>query len=73
LFTKEDIIPANADKFLFVFAPIVLMGSVFLMLVAIPFGAVIINGNTYPIAATDMDISVLYIEAVSSCFVNGIL
>ncbi|MCC7575903.1 MAG: F(420)H(2) dehydrogenase subunit H [Methanomethylovorans sp. PtaU1.Bin093] len=72
LFTKEDIIPANADKFLFVFAPIVLMGSVFLMLVAIPFGAVIINGNTYPIAATDMDISILYIEAVSAVSVIGI-
>ncbi|MGB3907066.1 MAG: F420H2 dehydrogenase subunit FpoH [Methanomethylovorans sp.] len=72
LFTKEDIIPANADRFLFVFAPIVLMGSVFLMLVAIPFGAVIINGNTYPIAATDMDISILYIEAVSAVSVIGI-
>jgi len=72
LFTKEDIIPANADKFLFVFAPIVLMGSVFLMLVAITFGAVIINGNTYPIAATDMDISILYIEAVSAVSVIGI-
>ncbi len=72
LFTKEDIIPANADKLLFVFAPIVLMGSVFLMLVAIPFGAVIINGNTYPIAATDMDISILYIEAVSAVSVIGI-
>lgn len=72
LFTKEDIIPADVDKLLFVFAPIVLMGSVFLMLVAIPFGAVIINGDTYPIAATDMDISVLYIEAVSAVSVIGI-
>lgn len=72
LLTKEDIIPANADKLLFVFGPMVLMGSIFLMLVAIPFGAVIINGDTYPIAATDMDISVLYIEAVSAVSVIGI-
>lgn len=72
LFTKEDIIPSNADKLLFVFGPIVLMGSIFLMLVAIPFGAVIINGSTYPIAATDMDISILYIEAVSAVSVIGI-
>jgi len=72
LFTKEDIIPSNADKLLFVFAPIVLMGSVFLMLVAIPFGAVIISGETYPIAATDMDISILYVEAVSAISVIGI-
>ena len=72
LFTKEDIIPKNADRLLFVSAPILMMGSVFLMLVAIPFGAIIINGETYPIAATDMDISILYIEAVSAISVIGI-
>lgn len=72
LFTKEDIIPKNADRLLFVSAPIILMGSVFLMLVAIPFGAIIINGETYPIAATDMDISVLYIEAMSAISIIGI-
>lgn len=72
LFTKEDIIPKNADRLLFVAAPIMMMGSVFLMLVAIPFGAIIINGNTYPIAATDMDISILYIEAVSAISIIGI-
>jgi NADH-quinone oxidoreductase subunit H len=72
LFTKEDIIPRNADKLLFVSAPILLLGSVFLMLVAIPFGAIIINGESYVIAATNMDISVLYIEAVSAISVIGI-
>ncbi|MDW7731924.1 MAG: F420H2 dehydrogenase subunit FpoH [Methanolobus sp.] len=72
LFTKEDIIPKNADRLLFVSAPILMMGSVFLMLVAIPFGAIIINGETYPIAATDMDISILYIEAMSAISIIGI-
>ncbi|MDY0387370.1 MAG: F420H2 dehydrogenase subunit FpoH [Methanolobus sp.] len=72
LFTKEDIIPKNADRLLFISAPILMMGSVFLMLVAIPFGAIIIDGVTYPIAATDMDISILYIEAVSAISVIGI-
>ncbi len=72
LFTKEDIIPRDADRLLFVSAPIVLMASVFLMLVAIPFGAIIINGETYPIAATDMDISILYIQAVSAISLIGI-
>jgi len=72
LFTKEDIIPKNADRLLFVAAPIMMMGSVFLVLVALPFGAIIINGDTYPIAATDMDISILYIEAVSAISIIGI-
>jgi len=71
LFTKEAIIPANADKTLFMLAPIFLMGSVFLMLVAIPMGAVFINGQEYPIVATEMDISILYIEAVSTISVFG--
>ena len=47
LMTKEDLIPSKADRLLFVSAPIVLMGSVFLMLVAIPFGAVFVNGVEY--------------------------
>ena len=72
LFTKEDIIPKNADRLLFVSAPILLMGSVFLMLVALPFGAIIIDGQSYVIAATEMDISVLYIEAVSAISIIGI-
>ncbi|TGC10696.1 F420H2 dehydrogenase subunit FpoH [Methanolobus halotolerans] len=72
LFSKEDIIPKNADRLLFVSAPILLLGSIFLMLVAIPFGAVVINGITYPIAATEMDISILYIEAMSAISIVGI-
>jgi len=71
LLTKEDLIPAKADKLLFVSAPIALMGSVFMMLVAIPFGAIVLNGTEYPIAITDMDISILYIEAVSSVSILG--
>ncbi len=72
LFTKEDIIPKNADRLLFVSAPILLMGSVFLMLVALPFGAIIIDGQSYVIAATEMDISILYIEAMSAISIIGI-
>ncbi|WP_255336739.1 F420H2 dehydrogenase subunit FpoH [Methanosarcina sp. KYL-1] len=72
LFTKEDLRPKNADRLLFDNAPIFMMGSVFLMLVAIPVGAVFINGVEYPLAATEMDISVLYIEAVSAISIFGI-
>ncbi len=71
LFTKESIVPGNADKILFLLAPIFLMGSVFMMLVAIPMGAVFVNGQEYPIVATEMDISVLYIEAMSTVSVFG--
>lgn len=72
LFTKEDMRPSNADRLLFDNAPIFMISSVFLMLVAIPVGAVFINGVEYPLAATEMDISILYIEAMSAITIFGI-
>ncbi len=65
LFTKEDIIPAKADKWLFVGAPIVALTSGFLMVAVIPFDYLYINGNYYAVAVSRMDISILYLEAVS--------
>jgi NADH-quinone oxidoreductase subunit H len=72
LFTKEDMRPSNADRLLFDNAPIFMMSSVFLMLVAIPVGAVFINGVEYPLAVTEMDVSILYIEAMSAITIFGI-
>ena len=65
LFTKEDIIPAKADKWLFIGAPIVALTSGFLMVAVIPFDLLIIKGNEYAVAVSRMDISILYLEAVS--------
>jgi NADH:ubiquinone oxidoreductase subunit H len=45
LFTKEDIIPADADKGVYVWAPIVASMATMLVAVAIPFGALHINGT----------------------------
>jgi NADH:ubiquinone oxidoreductase subunit H len=65
LFTKEDIIPAKADKWLFIGAPIVALTSGFLMVAVIPFDYLWISGNYYAVAVSRMDISILYLEAVS--------
>lgn len=65
LFTKEDIIPAKADKWLFIGAPIVALTSGFLMVAVIPFDYLYINGSYYAVAVSRMDISILYLEAVS--------
>lgn len=72
LFTKEDIIPKDADKPLFVIAPMVMLASAFLMVVAIPFGAVAWSGKVYPIVVSQMDISLIYLEAVSALSIIGI-
>src|SRR5882672_4419051 len=37
-FTKEDFMPPNADRLLFIMAPMLAMGTVFALLGAIPFG-----------------------------------
>jgi NADH-quinone oxidoreductase subunit H len=62
---KEDIIPAEADKFWFAFAPIlVLLGSL-LAWVAIPWAPGFVSA--------DMDLGLFYIFAVSSMVVLGML
>ncbi|MCD4846145.1 MAG: NADH-quinone oxidoreductase subunit NuoH [Methanosarcinales archaeon] len=72
LFTKEDIIPANADKWLFIGAPIVALTSGFLMVAVLPFDYLLINGSYYAVNVTRMDISILYLEAVSGLAVFAI-
>jgi len=62
---KEDIIPAEADKGLFVFAPIlVLLGSL-LTWVAVPWAPGFV--------AADLDLGIFYMFAVSSLGIVGIL
>lgn len=65
LIQKEDIVPAKADKPLFVIAPyIVFMGS-FAAFAALPFSSVFIGSN--------INLGVFYIMAISSFTVVGIL
>jgi NADH:ubiquinone oxidoreductase subunit H len=66
LFTKEDIIPAEADKGVYVWAPIVASMATMLVAAAIPFGALHINGQDYPLVVANMDISAFYVEAALS-------
>lgn len=62
---KEDIIPAEADKALFIFAPLlVLLGSL-LAWAAIPWAPGFV--------AADLDLGLFYIFAVSSMVIIGIL
>jgi NADH-quinone oxidoreductase subunit H len=66
LFTKEDIIPGDADKAVYVWAPIVASMATMLVAAAIPFGALHIDGKNYPLVVANMDISALYVEAALS-------
>jgi len=65
LFQKEDIIPCGADRWLFTIAPAIVFIPAYLVYVVIPFG----EGLT----ARSLDIGVIYISAVSSIGVIGIV
>ena len=65
LFTKETILPSNADIILFVFAPILTFLLSLLSWAVIPLGL----GMFY----TDLNIGILYLLAISSLGVYGII
>jgi NADH-quinone oxidoreductase subunit H len=65
LFLKEDIIPEAADKVLFVMAPYIAFLGAFAAFVVLPFGAASI--------VSDLNIGILYIVAVGSLAVVGIM
>ncbi|MBI3845242.1 MAG: NADH-quinone oxidoreductase subunit NuoH, partial [Planctomycetes bacterium] len=65
LIAKEDIIPANADKPLFILAPILAFAGVFLLFVAIPFGKGFI--------IADLNIGLFYLAAVGAVEVIGVI
>jgi len=62
---KEDVMPAEADRRVFAFAPVVVVISTFLVFVAIPAGPDIVVKN--------LDVGVFYTLAVSSLSVIGVL
>ena len=69
LVLKEDLIPAEADRLLFKAAPYVLFAGSLAVFAAIPFSQVF--GE--PLGITNLNIGLLYIMAVSSFVVIGIL
>lgn len=74
MFMKEEIIPANADKALFILGPSLMMLTACMTGVVIPWGnSLIINGKEYILQITDVNIGILYIFAVVSIGVYGIM
>jgi NADH-quinone oxidoreductase subunit H len=71
---KEDIIPALADKPVYVLAPLLSAIPAFLAFAVIPFGpAVSIGGNETALQLTDLPVGVLFVLACTSLGVFGIV
>jgi NADH-quinone oxidoreductase subunit H len=65
LIQKEDIIPAAADRKLFMLAPYVVFGSAYAAYAAIPFSAAFVGA--------EINIGLFYVIAISSVVVVGLL
>jgi NADH-quinone oxidoreductase subunit H len=65
LLTKEDIIPAGADRFVFNLAPLLAVMAALLVWAVIPFGPGVIG--------TDLNVGLFYVLAISSVSVVPIL
>ncbi len=73
-FVKEDLIPANADKPLFVIAPMISFVAALSMFAIIPFGdSVHIFGRDIKLVIADVDIGILYAFAMGTLGEYGIV
>lgn len=71
---KEDLIPAAADKIVFIIAPIISATTCFMSFAVIPFtGEVKLFGKVTAMQLTDIPVGVLYILSIASVGVYGIV
>ena len=71
---KEDLIPAAADKIVFVIAPIIAATACFMSFAVIPVtGPVTLFGHKTVMQLTDIPVGVLYVLAIASVGVYGIV
>ncbi len=71
---KEDIVPAIVDKPIFILAPVISLIPAVMAFAVIPFGPeVSMFGHRTPLQLTDMPVGVLYVLAMASVGVYGIV
>jgi NADH-quinone oxidoreductase subunit H len=73
MITKEDTVPAGADRPIFMLAPAVVAVTALLMFAVVPFGRdITVWGKTIPLVVTDLNVGLLFMFAMSSLGVYGI-
>ncbi|MBZ5740442.1 NADH-quinone oxidoreductase subunit NuoH [Nocardioides mangrovi] len=71
---KEDITPTAADKIVFISAPIISATTAFITFAVIPFGPTVsMFGERTPLQLTDMPVAVLFVMAIASIGIYGIV
>ena len=73
LIFKEELIPANANKLIFVMAPVITVIPALVITAVVPWGtAITLFGRTIPLGLADINVAVLYLLSVTSISVYGI-
>jgi NADH-quinone oxidoreductase subunit H len=73
LLTKEDTVPAEADRPIFLLAPAVVALTALLMFAVVPFGPpLILWGRQVPMVIADLNVGLLFIFALASLGVYGV-
>ncbi len=73
---KEDIIPKAADRVVFLLAPVLAVIPAFITFSVIPFGPVVevpFTDITTPLQLTDLPVAVLFVMAIASIGIYGIV
>jgi NADH-quinone oxidoreductase subunit H len=74
LFFKEDIVPSEADKVIFTLAPAITAVPALIVLAVVPFGGeVTLFGHRTSLGLADINVGVLYVLAIISISVYGIV
>jgi len=73
-FFKEDLIPANAGKPLFILAPMITVASALCLVAVIPFGDKIsLFGRTIYLRISNLDVGIIYLFAFASIGEYGVV
>jgi NADH-quinone oxidoreductase subunit H len=73
LIFKEELIPARADKLIFVMAPIITVMPALVVTAVVPWGGdVVLFGRTIHLYLANINVAILYILSVTSVSVYGI-
>ncbi len=74
LFAKEDLVPAKAERFVFLLAPVLIFVPAFIVWAVIPFGEQFkVGGVPIQPFISDINIAILFVLGVSSIGVYGII
>jgi NADH-quinone oxidoreductase subunit H len=74
LIFKEELIPAQSYKIVFIVAPIITVIPAFVILAVLPWGtSITLFGRLIPLYLTDINVGALYIVSIASISVYGIV